>query len=67
MRKCFDTNNDVFLGLLQIRSTSIGPGLPNSAALLFSRSLGGLLPKLSRPLILFDHDNDQYTAIIKRQ
>ena len=36
MKKCFDTNNDVYLALLQIHLTSIDPGLPNMAALMFN-------------------------------
>ena len=46
----FDTNSDVYLALLQIEPTPIGPVLPTPAALMFNRSVRGLMPKLSRPL-----------------
>ena len=44
---CFDTSHDVYLALLQIYSTPIGPGLPSPAALMFNRPVRGPMKKLS--------------------
>ena len=63
----FDTNNDIYLALYQICLTPISPGLPGPAALLFYRLLGGLMSKLSRLPIPFDHNDDHYDALIKWQ
>ena len=41
--------------------------LPSPAALLFHRPARGILPKLSRPLIVFDQDDNHYTGLTKRQ
>ena len=48
VKKCFDTNNDVYLALLQILSTPNGPLLGSPAALIFNKPIRGLMPKLSR-------------------
>ena len=53
----FSTNNDLYLVLLQILSTSIGPGILISAASRFNRPITGLIPKQSRPLTLSDHND----------
>ena len=45
--KCFDTNNDDILTLLQIRSIPIGTGLLSPAMLLFNRPIRGLLPPMN--------------------
>ena len=65
--KNFDSNNDVYLALLQICSTPIGPGLPSPVSLMFSRPIRGLMPKLSRPPIWFNLEDDHYTALRERQ
>ena len=57
-RKYFETNNDVYLAVLQMTSTFIGPGLPSAAALVFNRPIRGLILKLSTLPILFDHSDD---------
>ena len=43
-QKCLDTNNDVNLTLLQIRSKPKGVGLPSPSMLLFNRPITCLLP-----------------------
>ena len=45
----FDTNADIYMALLQIQSTLLGPGLLILAMPLLNRPVRGLLPKLSRP------------------
>ena len=37
MKKCYETNADKYMSLLQIRSTPISPGLPSPAMFLFNR------------------------------
>ena len=64
IKKCFDTNNDTYLALLQGYLTPIDPGLPRPVTLLFNRPIRGIMPKLNRPAILFDHDDDHYAALI---
>ena len=44
MKKCFDTNNDVYLALLHICLTPFGPGLPSPASLIFSREIRDQMP-----------------------
>ena len=50
-QKCLDTNNDVNLAPLHIRSTPIGTGLPNHVTLLFNKSVRALLPQVHREAI----------------
>ena len=44
IKMCYDTNTDIYLALLQKHLMPTGPGLPNSAAMFFSRPGRGLLP-----------------------
>ena len=60
--KCLDTNNDVSLSLLQIRSTPIGAGL-SPAILLFNRPIRGLLFQMNRKSINIKNDDAQYEAL----
>ena len=39
MKKCIETNEDIHLALLQIRSTPLEPGLPSPATLLFNHPI----------------------------
>ena len=52
------------MALLQIRSALISLELPSLAALLFNRPIRELLPKFSRPTVLFDNDENNHTAFI---
>ena len=52
---------------MQIHLIPIAPGLLSPAATLFSRPIKGLISKLSRTLILFNHDDDHYAALIERK
>ena len=67
MKKWLDTNNNIYLALLEILSTPISPGLLSWAALLFGRPIRGLEPKLSRFLILFEHNDAHYFTFTQRQ
>ena len=63
MKKCFDAKKDVNLALLQIRSTTIGYGLPSPA----NRLIRGLLTKIIRIPMLYDFNDDHYYALKQRQ
>ena len=66
MKKCFETNSDIYLALFQIRSTLPGFRLLSLATLLFNIPPGGLLPEFSRSLMLFDNDESNHAALIKK-
>ena len=63
LRKCLDTNNDVNIARLQIRSMCIGAGLPSPAFLLFNRLIRGLLPQMNREAININNDDAQYEVL----
>ena len=62
-QKCPDNNDDVNLALLQVRSTSIGTGLPCLATLLFNRPMRVLLPQMNREQINFNADDKHYDTL----
>ena len=66
VKKYFDTHNNKYLVFLQVGLMSIGPGLLSLAVLLFSMPVTGLMPKISRSPILFDHDDSLYATLIKK-
>ena len=67
IQKCFDTDNDVYLALLQIHSTLMGPGLPSPAALMFNIQIRDSNVKTKQISILFNHYDDHYIVLIERQ
>ena len=67
LKKCLDNKYDQHLALLQIRSTTLGPGLPSPASLLFNHAIGGILPIINRPLIGLNNNNDHHETLIKIQ
>ena len=52
---------------MQITSTAVGPSLPSLATLLFNRPARGVLPKFIRTPMIFDNDESNHAALIKRQ
>ena len=56
---------NIYMALLQVSSTMMGPGLPSPTALLFNRPARGLLPIFSRPPVLFDSDESNNTALVE--
>ena len=62
-----DTNQDVSLALLQIRSTPIGTGLPSPTTLPFNRPIRGMLPQIHREPINVNNDDVQYEALKAHQ
>ena len=56
-QKCLDTNNNVNLALLQVRSMPIDAGLPSLAMQLFNRPISGLSPQMNRePINIYNDD-----------
>ena len=66
MKKCFVTNTEIKT-LLKIKSILIDQSLPSLLTLLFNRSARGLLPKFIRLTKLFNNDENNHTALIKKQ
>ena len=65
MKNCFETDVDINMALLQIRSTPIGHGLLSLVTLLFKRPSRALLPKFRRPPMLFDNNESNHTVLAK--
>ena len=65
MKKCYETNAEIHMSLLQIKSTLLSPGLLNLVMLLFNRLARGLLPRFSRPPIMCYNDVTNHTALKK--
>ena len=60
MTKCIETNDDIHVALVQIRATSLGPGLPSPAKLLFNHSIQGIMLIINRIPINSDNNEDHY-------
>ena len=65
-KKYFDTNIYIYLDLLQIHSTIIGPGLLGPATVMFKGAIRGLMLKISRPLLLFHYNDDHFATLIEK-
>ena len=62
MKKCFETNADTYMALLQIRLILNSPCLPNQAMLLFNALARGILPTFTGQPVL--HNNDEINLIV---
>ena len=62
-----ETNEDIHISLLQIRSAPLEPGLPRPATLLFNHPICGIMPIMNRLPINLDNDDEHYEALINRQ
>ena len=67
MKKCHETNFDIYMSLLQIGSTLISPRLPSPVTLLFNGPSRGKLPRFSRPPIIYNNVEDNPAMPIQRQ
>ena len=67
LKKCLDTKSDSHIALLQMISTSLGPGLPSPAMLLFNHPIRGIMSVINRPPIGLNNDDDHCDALIKGQ
>ena len=61
IQTCIETNADIYMALLQNRSTPISPRSPSLAMLLFNRPKRGILPKFNRLLVLCNNNESQTT------
>ena len=64
MKKCFETNANIFMALMQIRSTPICPRLPCPATLLFNRLTRDILPKFNRHPVLCNNDESNLISVL---
>ena len=66
IQKCHETNTDINMALLQIRSTMISPRFPRQPTLLFNRLTRSIPPQFNRQLVLYDNDESNPTVLIYR-
>ena len=66
-QKIFYNINDVNFAFLQIRSGSIGAGLPREAALMFNRHIRALLYQINKELINLNSVNENCEALKLQQ
>ena len=67
LKKCLNTKGDPHIALLQIRMTPLEPGLPSLATILFNNPIRSTMPKINRPPMGIDKDEEHYEVLIKRQ
>ena len=62
MKKCFETNANICLDLLQVTSMQIVSGPPRPMTILFNIPMQSLIPRVNRSPILYHHNEDYYNA-----
>ena len=67
LKKCFDSNGDPHIILLQICMSPVVPGFPRPANVLFKQPIRGIMPIIKRPLVGIDSDEGHYEVLIKMQ
>ena len=65
-QKCINAKSYIYVALLQIRSTPLGPGVPSPAMLLFNCPIRGIMPIINRILITSNDDDDHYEELVKK-
>ena len=63
----FETNADIYVALLQIRSTPISPRLSGQVTLQFNRPPRGILLKFNRQPVLCGNDNSNLIVHLEKQ
>ena len=63
-QEMLDTNVNMYLVLLQVRSTPLGSGLPNTAALLFNHPIRGIMSVINRSPINPNNDDGNYGTLV---
>ena len=58
LKKSFETKNDLYLTLLNTRSSQLGPGLPCPVTLLFNHSIRGIMLVINRSPINSNNEDD---------
>ena len=67
IKKYTDTGGDIHMAILQIRTTSLGQGLPSPTMLLFNCPVRGIMPVMDRPPINIDNDDEHHQTLMHRQ
>ena len=67
MKKGFNSGSDIYIALLQIRSTPLGQGLPSPCTLLFNCLVRGIMPIIDRLLINTNNDDEHHTVLVNKQ
>ena len=67
IKRYLDTKPEIYVALLQIRSTLLGPGLPRPAMLLFNHLIRGIIPIINKPLVNSNSDDEHYEVLLNRQ
>ena len=65
--KCIETNDDMHIALLQIRSTPLEFWLPSPAMLLFNCPIQGIMSIINGTPINSNNDEGLYEALVKKQ
>ena len=60
IKKCSDSGGDIYVAMLQIRTTPLGQGLPSPATLLFNHLVRGIMPVMDRQPINMDNDDENH-------
>ena len=60
IKKCSDSGGDIYMAMLQIRTTPLGQGLPSPAMLLFKCLVRNIMPVMDRPPINIDNDDEHH-------
>ena len=63
MEMCIEANNDIYLALLEIRSTPVGMELPSPVTLLFNRAINVIMVRLKGMSINCDCDKDNHNTL----
>ena len=65
IKKCIDTNQDIHLALLQIKSTALGAGFSSLAIILFIRPIEGILSQMNGlPINKYNKDSDTHHSCV---
>ena len=59
-KKCSDSDGNIHIAMLQIRTTLLGQGLPSPVTLLFNCPVRGIMPVMDRPPINVDNDEEHH-------
>ena len=55
------------MAMLQLRTTTLGQGLPSPAMLLFNHLVRGIIPVMDRPPINIDNDDEHHQTLMHRE
>ena len=67
MKKCFVSEGDLHIAMLQLRTAPLGQGLQSPATLLFTHPVRDIIPVIDRLPITTDNDEEHHKALTNRQ